>query len=56
MRFYKPAHGEQRIIRKFAWYPICINGIVYWLEYITIRQQYNRYFGWYNKLVEKYEV
>lgn len=49
MKFYKPTTGDEREIRKFAWYPICVNEIVYWLEWITIHQSYNtRHRGWNN--------
>lgn len=52
MRFYRPFTGEQREVRKFAWYPIKIDSTIYWLEWITIRQSYNTgHFGWCNDFV-----
>ena len=49
MKFHKPMTGDEREIRKFAWYPIYVNGIFYWLEWITIHQSYNtRHSGWNN--------
>ena len=50
MRFYKPMTGDTREVRKFAWYPIRVNGTVYWLEWITIHQSYNtKHSGWNNE-------
>jgi hypothetical protein len=49
MKFHKHMTGDEREIRKFAWYPIYVNGIFYWLEWITIHQSYNtRHSGWNN--------
>ena len=41
MKFYKPTYGETREIKKFAWYPISIGGVVCWLETIIIHQRYD---------------
>lgn len=52
MRVYLPTTGETRTVRKFAWYPMKINGAVYWLEWITVHQSYNtEYPGWNNDYV-----
>lgn len=49
MRFYRPITGATRTIRKFAWYPIYVNGVVYWFEWVTVHQTYNtRHRGWNN--------
>ena len=31
--------GEVRIIRKFLFFPKCINGVYRWLEYATYKQK-----------------
>lgn len=41
MKFYKPTYGDTREIKKFAWYPISIGGVVCWLETIIIHQHYD---------------
>jgi hypothetical protein len=49
MKFHKPITGDTRNILKFAWYPIRIGNVVYWLEWITIHQSYNtKRSGWNN--------
>ena len=49
MKLYKPMTGDTREVKRFAWYPIRVNGVVYWLEWITIHQSYNtRCKGWNN--------
>jgi hypothetical protein len=54
MQIYTPYTGEQRKVKRFAWYPMKINGTIYWLEWITIHQSYNtRSFGWCNDWVEE---
>ena len=35
-----PSYGDQRIITKFAWFPIEIKREVRWLERVTILQMY----------------
>lgn len=48
----KPFTGDQREVKRFAWYPMKINGSVYWMKLITIRQSYNtRHGGWCNDWV-----
>ena len=52
MRFYRPFTGDQREIKRFAWYPILIDGCTYWLEWIVIHQSYNtKFHGWNNDYV-----
>lgn len=44
-------HRGSRVIRKFAIFPIKINGEYRWLETVYIIQHYNRnavFLGWYN--------
>ena len=49
MRFYAPVTGDKRVIRKFALFPIKINGVIYWLEWVSIHQSYNtKHSGWNN--------
>lgn len=49
---YKPFTGDQREVKRFAWYPMKINGYTYWLKWITIRQSYDtRHSGWCNDWV-----
>lgn len=49
MKIRKPFTGEERVVKRFAWYPINVNGILYWLEWISIKQSYNtRHSGWNN--------
>lgn len=38
-----PKHDDIRERTVFAWYPIGIDGIVYWLERITIIEKYWSY-------------
>lgn len=53
MRLYIPITGDMRKIKKFAWYPIYVNGVFYWLEWVTINQTYNtRHSGWNNDWVD----
>ena len=52
MRFDRPYTGEQREVRRFIWFPTKINGVIYWLETVTIHQSYNTgTFGWNNDWV-----
>lgn len=52
MRFNRPFTGDERVIRKFIWFPTKINRTVYWLETVTIHQSYNTStFGWCNDWV-----
>lgn len=55
MRFYKhrPITGEEREIRKFAWLPIYVDGIIYWFEWVTIHQSFDtdKPFKWSNDWV-----
>jgi hypothetical protein len=47
MRFDIPYTGDEREVRKFAWYPMFIDGCWYWLEWVTVHQSYNtKYPGW----------
>ena len=41
MKIYRHFTGYTREIRRFAWYPMKIDGCIYWLEWITIHQSYN---------------
>lgn len=51
MRFVKPKNRETRTVKRFAWYPMDIDGVVYWLETITVVQVYDGCFGWVNRSV-----
>lgn len=52
MKFHIHRHitGDTRKIKKFAWYPMYINGTIYWLEMVTICQHYDN--GWVNDWIE----
>ena len=52
MRFYRPAFGDERKVKRFALFPIKIRSTIYWLETIVIRQHYDNAFGWINDWVE----
>ena len=53
MQFILPFTGEQRVVTRFALFPIKIHGTVYWLEKIRIHQSYNTCRrGWCNDWVE----
>ena len=57
MKIRKPFTGEERIVKRFAWYPINVNGTIYWLEWIKIKQSYNtRHSGWNNDWVVEQEL
>lgn len=43
--------GEHRTIKRFAWFPICINDEYRWLETVCIRQTFK--FDW-DRLNEYY--
>lgn len=55
MRWRKRRTGDERIIKKFAIFPIKVNGQVRWLEWVTIKQvaydtdYYGRFDCWHNK-------
>lgn len=52
MKIGKPFTGEERVIKRFAWYPINVNGTIYWLKWIKVKQSYNtRHSGWNNDWV-----
>lgn len=40
MRWYAPKRGDVRVIKKFAIFPITINGETRWLEWVRIRQTF----------------
>ena len=60
MRWQEPKHGDVKIKKKFALFPIEINGENRWLEWVTIKYVYHdgtmfrtprtyqhyRYYGW----------
>lgn len=48
----KPFTGDQREVKRFAWYPMKIKGKTYWLKLIVIKQSYDtRHSGWCNDWV-----
>lgn len=52
MKIRKPFTGDERVVKRFAWHPIKVNGIIYWLQWIKIKQSYNtRHSGWNNDWV-----
>lgn len=36
----KPSHGDERIVTKYAWYPMSIKNDVRWFEWVKVRQRY----------------
>ena len=40
MRWKTPKPGDTRVVKRFAFFPICINGEVRWLEMVSIRQRF----------------
>jgi hypothetical protein len=42
MRWKTPQVGDERVVRKFLWWPIDVNGESRWLERVTVRQVYIR--------------
>lgn len=43
MRWYKkqkPSYKDCRVVRRFLWKPVELNGLVRWLEFATMREQY----------------
>lgn len=53
---HKPFTGDERIVKRFAWYPIKVNGIIYWLQRVKIKQSYNtRHSGWNNDWIVEQE-
>jgi hypothetical protein len=42
MRWTEPKIGEERIVRKFLWWPMCLAGQNRWLEFVHVRQIYER--------------
>ena len=52
MRINTPFTGDQREVTRFTLFPMRINGIIYWLEKVTVHQSYNtRHRGWCNDWV-----
>ena len=48
MRWSLPRDGEVRIVRRFALFPIGIDGEYRWLETCYIKQKYSYVLSWYN--------
>jgi hypothetical protein len=42
MRWSEPQIGDVRIVRRFLWWPMSLNGQTRWLERATVRQVYER--------------
>jgi len=40
MKTKLPFKNEKRIRRFFAWFPFQLNGWEYWMEYVTIEEQW----------------
>ena len=53
MRFYTKGTGDTREVTKFALFPIKVDGVIYWLEKITIHQSFNtsKYGKWSNDYI-----
>jgi hypothetical protein len=51
MKFYLPYTGQQRKIKRFAWYPMKVGHTIYWLEKLTLKQSYVRGYGWRTQYV-----
>ena len=63
MRWQEPKHGDVKIKKKFALFPIKINGENRWFEWVTIKyvyhdgtlfrtprtHQFYHYYGWLKK-------
>ncbi len=43
MKFIRHAHGDRRVIKRFALFPITICYETRWLETVYIKQRYNTY-------------
>jgi hypothetical protein len=52
----KPFTGDERIVKRLAWYPIKVQGTLYWFKRIKIKQSYNtRHDGWNNDWIVEQE-
>lgn len=52
IRFTLPITGNTRVIRRFAWFPIKVRNVIYWLEPLKIHQTYHgAYERWHNDWV-----
>lgn len=40
MMWELPKHKEERVRRKFCWFPFEFNRKVYWLEFINIKEKF----------------
>lgn len=53
MKLRRPYTGEERVIRKFAIFPVASNGEIRWFETVVIHQSYNtKRSGWNNDWFE----
>lgn len=43
MRWNEPESGDEKIKRKFALFPITIDGETRWLEWVTIKYRFSKY-------------
>lgn len=56
MKRRKPFTGDERVIKRFAWHPINVQGRLYWLRWIKIKQSYDtRHSGWNNDWIVEQE-
>jgi len=38
MRWNYPEYGDERVRRKFCWFPFRFNRVAYWLEWVVVRE------------------
>lgn len=52
-----PSHGDRRVKKKFAWFPVCMGGNDFiWFESYWAMQEYRVYYGghsWYGWTTQK---
>ena len=46
---HEPGHGDSRVIKRFAIFPIHTTDETAWMETVYIYQVYYSYFGWINE-------
>ncbi len=44
MRFKRKPFKYTRVVSKFLWFPLEINGEIRWLERATFKKRYNNYY------------
>ena len=41
MKIKLPRHGQSRVIKRFAIFPIKIDGYMYWMQFVNLYQVYD---------------